>query len=57
MDALITALDPAWTGPQPHTILIEPGGRIVFRHNGAIAEPELIAAILGVMTDGYLPGK
>ena len=55
MDALITALDPAWTGPQPHTVLIAPGGKIVFRHTGAIGEAELLAGILGVMTDSYLP--
>ena len=57
MDALITALDPAWTGPQPHTILIEPGGKIVFRHNGPITETALLDGILEVMSDGYQAPK
>jgi thiol-disulfide isomerase/thioredoxin len=57
MDALITALDPAWTGPQPHTILIEPGGKIVFRHTGAISETDLLTNIMNIMSDGYQPTK
>ena len=57
MDALITSLDPAWTGPQPHTILIAPGGKIVFRHNGPITETVLLDGILAVMSDGYQPPK
>ncbi len=57
MDALITALDPAWSGPQPHTILIAPGGKIVFRHNGPITETELLHGILNVMGEGYQEAK
>ena len=36
MDELIEALDPEWPGPVPHTVIIAPGGRIVFRHTGAV---------------------
>ena len=57
MDVLINALDPAWTGPQPHTILIAPGGKVVFRHNGPLTEPELLEGILQVMSDGYQLAK
>jgi thiol-disulfide isomerase/thioredoxin len=31
---LIDALDSQWPGPIPHTILVAPGGEIVWRHNG-----------------------
>jgi thiol-disulfide isomerase/thioredoxin len=57
MDALISALDPAWTGPQPHTVLVAPGGKIVFRHTGSLGEEELLSRLLDIMTDGYLPAK
>ncbi len=33
-DALVAALDPEWPGPLPHTVLIAPGGKIIWRHNG-----------------------
>ncbi len=55
MDSLIKALDARWEGPQPHTVLVAPGGEIVFRHNGKIEEEELLAAILDVMTTSYQP--
>jgi peroxiredoxin len=55
MDTLIEALDAEWEGPQPHTILVAPGGKIVFRHNGKIGEEELLAAILKEMTTAYQP--
>lgn len=57
MDPLIQSLDPEWKGPQPHTVLIEPGGRIAFRHTGMITEAELLEKILAVMTPFYQPGK
>lgn len=55
MDSLIQALDPEWEGPQPHTVLIAPGGKIVFRHTGEIGEEELLDRILAIMTTGYQP--
>lgn len=54
-DALLEALDPQWTGPQPHTILVAPGGEIVFRHNGRIEEKDLLDAVLEKMTRHYHP--
>lgn len=57
MEPLIQALDPEWQGPQPHTVLIAPGGRIVFRHTGKLAEAELLDRILAVLTPFYQPGK
>jgi len=55
MDSLIETLDPKWTGPQPHTILVAPGGKIVFRHTGKIGETELLDAVLKEMTTVYQP--
>lgn len=55
MDSLIKALDPEWSGPEPHTILVAPGGKIVFRHNGKISEAELTAKVIDVLTPFYQP--
>ena len=55
MDSLIQALDPMWEGPQPHTILVAPGGKIVFRHNGLVTEDVLLEKILEIMSKGYQP--
>lgn len=57
MAALIQALDPEWEGPQPHTVLIAPGGKVVYRHTGAVPEKELLEAVLKVMTNAYQPQK
>lgn len=54
MDDLIEALDPEWAGPQPHTILVAPGGKIAFRHTGMIEEQELINKVIDVLTP-YFP--
>ena len=57
MDSLIKALDPEWKGPQPHTLLVAPGGEIAFRHTGKITEAELLEKVIEVMSPYYLPGK
>lgn len=57
MDPLIKALDPEWTGPQPHTVFIKPGGEIAFRQTGKISESELLEKVLEVMTPYFQPGK
>ncbi len=57
MDAMINALDAQWSGPQPHTILVTPGGKIVFRHNGKIDEAELLDAVLAEMSNAYQPAN
>jgi thiol-disulfide isomerase/thioredoxin len=54
-DELIKALDPEWPGPIPHTILVAPGGEIVFRHNGGINGDELRTKVLEVMGRFYVP--
>lgn len=52
-DVLINTLDKQWEGPQPHTVLVAPGGKIVFRHNGAIGESELLDVLLKEMKNTY----
>ena len=55
MAALIKALDPEWPGPEPHTVLVAPGGEIVFRHNGPVTEAVLLDAVIKVLTPFYQP--
>ena len=57
MDELIKALDPQWPGPQPHTVLVSPEGKILWRHNGPTTEQALLTAVLEAMTDVYQPEK
>ncbi|MGL4402093.1 MAG: redoxin domain-containing protein [Luteolibacter sp.] len=35
-DAMAQAIDPEWSGALPHTVLIAPGGRILWRHSGEL---------------------
>lgn len=54
-DALAAALDKEWPGPIPHTVLVAPGGEIVWRHNGVIDHDKTLAAIVAAMTPYYKP--
>jgi peroxiredoxin len=45
-DALAEALDEDWKGPVPYTVLIAPGGEVVYRQNGPIEPLELKRAIV-----------
>ena len=40
-DKLADALDAKWPGPLPHTVVIAPGGKVIYRKTGAIAPLEL----------------
>jgi hypothetical protein len=42
-------------GPIPHTILVAPGGEIVWRHNGVINRMDAVNAILDRMNRFYAP--
>jgi len=46
LDKLAEALDPKWPGPIPFTLLIAPGGQIIYRHDGAIEPLEVKRAIV-----------
>ena len=54
-DALFAALDKDAPGPLPHTVLIAPGGEIVWRHNGVIDPAVAINRIVAAMTPYYQP--
>jgi peroxiredoxin len=43
---LINAVDSSWQGNLPYTILVEPGGKIVYRNDGIIDEAALKRAIV-----------
>jgi len=38
---LIDAIDPHWQGALPYTLLVEPGGKIVYAHEGPIERETL----------------
>jgi len=42
---LIETIDPTWQGALPYTMLIEPGGKVVYAHEGAI-DPEKLKKII-----------
>jgi peroxiredoxin len=44
-DKFADLLDKDWTGPLPHTLLIAPGGKVLYRKTGAIDAPALKRAI------------
>lgn len=45
-DAMAKAIDPEWTGALPHTVLIGPGGKVLWRHTDEIEVVELRRQIL-----------
>ena len=38
---MIEAIDPKWQGALPYTMLVEPGGKVIYSHEGAINSDEL----------------
>ena len=52
-DKFAEALDQDWPGPVPYTILIAPGGKILYRKTGAIDPLELKRAIVGYLGRTY----
>jgi thiol-disulfide isomerase/thioredoxin len=45
--ALIEAVDEEWAGNLPHTIVVAPGGEIIYRSDGAFDTLELRRAVVG----------
>ncbi|MDX5438666.1 MAG: TlpA family protein disulfide reductase, partial [Pontibacter sp.] len=43
---LIEAIDPEWQGALPYTLLIEPGGKVLYRKQGSIVPYEMKKAIV-----------
>jgi thiol-disulfide isomerase/thioredoxin len=55
---LMNALDRESPGPLPHTVLVAPGGEIVWRHTGVIDQAVARAAIVDALKPYYaLPAK
>jgi thiol-disulfide isomerase/thioredoxin len=56
--ALIEAVDPKWQGALPHTIVVAPGGEVIYRSEGAFDTPKLRKAIVGWLGRYYhsIPG-
>jgi peroxiredoxin len=52
-DALVAALDKEWHGPVPHTLLIEPGGKVLYRETGSFDGLKLRRAIVEYMGRTY----
>lgn len=47
------AVDAQWAGAIPHTILVKPGGGIIYRHTGEIDPLEVKRAIVGQIGRTY----
>ena len=45
-DAMAQAIDPEWSGALPHTVLVAPGDKILWRHTGEIDIVEVRRQIL-----------
>ena len=54
-DELAEALDPEWQGTLPHTVLIDPGGKIIHRVSGEIDPTELRRVIVKHLGRWYSP--
>jgi peroxiredoxin len=55
VNALMAALDPEWPGGFPHTVLVSPEGKILWRHNGPVDGDELRAKVLATLGPYYVP--
>ncbi len=47
LDHLAEAIDAKWNGALPYTVIIAPGGKIIWQHSGRIDAVELRRAIVG----------
>lgn len=56
-DRLAEALDVEWPGPLPYTLLIAPGGKILYRHHGPFDPLEVKQAIVGFLGRTYASKK
>jgi peroxiredoxin len=52
-DKFAEALDKEWPGPVPYTLLIAPGGKVLYRKSGAIEPLEVRRAIVGYLGRTY----
>ncbi len=52
-DKLAEALDKEWPGPVPYTMIVAPGGKVIYRKSGAIDPLEVKRAIVGYLGRTY----
>jgi peroxiredoxin len=52
-DAFAAAFDQDWPGPVPYTVLIAPGGKIIYRKTGAIEPLDVKRAVVGYLKRTY----
>jgi len=52
-DKFADRLDKEWEGPVPHTLVIAPGGKVLYRKTGAIDPLEVRRAIVGYLGRTY----
>ncbi len=52
-DKFAEALDKEWPGPVPYTLVIAPGGKVIYRKSGAFEPLELKRAIVGQLGRTY----
>src|SRR4029077_10719187 len=52
-DTFAAALDKEWPGPVPYTLLIAPGGKVIYRKTGAIEPLEVKRAIVEFLGRTY----
>src|SRR3954468_5653094 len=53
LNDLMNVLDPDWQGGVPHTVLVAPDGKIIWRHNGPLDGEELRGRIFDYMGGFY----
>ena len=52
-DKFAEALDKDWPGPVPYTLIVEPGGKVIYRKSGSIDPLEVRRAIVGHLGRTY----
>lgn len=52
---LMKVLDPGWTGGAPHSVLVAPGGEVIWRHSGPVDGDDLRGKILEYLGPYYKP--
>ena len=55
MNDLMKVLDPEWPGGVPHTILVGPDGKVIWRHNGQVDGEQLRGKVLDHLGVFYKP--
>ena len=56
-DKLADAIDPKWPGPMPYTMLIAPGGEVIYRQHGPLEPQEIKKKIVEFLGRTYAGRK